>query len=147
MYCYYTECILRSCAWGSQNRNCLTRDVDKTYHNLDISNQVFYWVIFNFKLKMSAGKKMSNEEAYTVGMARESWCAVECSSKQDWCRATRKHHQEQFSSTVFQTQAPSNSDSRCEFNPKREKTAQRKHFCQQCKSEFIHLVIDLFYFF
>lgn len=31
----------------------------------------------------------------------ESWCAVECNSNQQWTRAERKHCQNAFSSSVF----------------------------------------------
>ena len=72
-------------------------------------------------------------EKYEMGFKRESWCAVLMQKEQDWCRATRKHYRENFSSTVFSSGGPSESEPRCTFQVNKATHLQRRHFPGQCK--------------
>ncbi|XP_063694198.1 protein SPATA45 homolog [Bolinopsis microptera] len=61
----------------------------------------------------------------------ESWCTVELTSDQSHNRKQRKHHPEQFNSTVFQAGAQTStgqSGRLTSFNTSQPKLAQKKHF-------------------
>ena len=90
-------------------------------------------VVSQQEQKGAPGQKMSPAEAYTVGMARESWCAVESKKEQDWCRATRKHYKQQFESAVFSGAAPGQSEPRCSWSVNKPTHLERRHYSMQCK--------------
>lgn len=61
----------------------------------------------------------------------ESWCTVELTSDQSHNRKQRKHHPDQFKSTVFQSGAQNGagqSERLTSFNVSQPKLAQKKHF-------------------
>lgn len=78
------------------------------------------------------GTKMTPEEAYCYGLARETFCAVENDKKEAWCRATRKHFSQHNKSTVFES-AYLPEDTPLNLNV--EKLKERRHYDSQCKCE------------
>ena len=79
-----------------------------------------------------SGKALSQQDAYELGAARESWCAVELQKEQDWCRAQRQHYQQQFKSSVFDSPAPE-SEARCTFSVNAPTHKERRHFPAKCR--------------
>lgn len=79
-----------------------------------------------------SNEKLSPQQAYDVGMSRESWCAVELQKEQDWCRAERKHFKKQFNkSTVFGSTATAPSaEPRCcwQATSKTQSHREKRHF-------------------
>ncbi len=82
---------------------------------------------------MSSGQKLGPQEAYDLGMERDSWCTVEKKKEEDWCRATRKHYSQQFKSEVFNSGVLIESEPRCSFQVNTPTHRERKHFGVQCK--------------
>ena len=68
----------------------------------------------------------------------ESWCAVECTANQNYTRATRKHYNQAFKSSVFSKELP-NTEGRVDWSmadkPDNSKLSKRKHFPQKSKEE------------
>ena len=89
------------------------------------------------------GQQMTPEQAYMVGMKRESWCAVEMKKEQDWCRAERKHWKDQFSSEVFKSQGPSSDEPRCSWSVNKPTHLERRHYKQQCKLSNAAFVVSI----
>lgn len=83
--------------------------------------------------------KLSPAEAKAIGEARESWCAVEMKKEQSWCRKERKHHQDQFTSCVFDEQK-SGYQPRCTFEIDAPTHRERRHNREQSKIfiSFLH---------
>jgi hypothetical protein len=79
--------------------------------------------------------KLSPTEAKAIGEARESWCAVEMKKEQSWCRKERKHHQDQFTSCVFDEQK-SGYQPRCTFEIDAPTHRERRHNREQSKIIF-----------
>ena len=79
---------------------------------------------------MSAQNGGSGEpNMHDINMQRESWCTVEMNSRQDWCRAERKHDRNAFRSSVFsESQSQPESESRCTFQVNDKTHKERRHF-------------------
>ena len=77
--------------------------------------------------------QLTGTEKYELGFQRESWCAVEMKKEQDWCRATRKHNKDHFTSTVF-CPGRVESEARCTFQVNKPTHLQRRHYTDQRKS-------------
>jgi len=76
------------------------------------------------------GARMDIDEAYKMGVSRESWCAVEMKKEQDWCRATRQHYKEHLKSSLFTSSGPVESEPRCNWAVNAPTHRQKKHFEQ-----------------
>ena len=63
----------------------------------------------------------------------ESWCAVECSSSQNWLRSDRKHFDKAFKSTVFNEKSNKDYEGRVEFPNKLEVHREKRHFPEKRK--------------
>ena len=67
----------------------------------------------------------------------ESWCQVEGSSNQQWTRATRRHSDGAFKSSVFDQERAGSSEGRLDWStaktPSQSKHAEKKHFQQSCE--------------
>lgn len=89
---------------------------------------------------MSSAKGTDPQKLYEANNYRESWCTVELSSKQDWCRTERKHHSDQFKSSVLN---PKNnqpeSEARCTFQVNDKTHRERRHFPD--RSYYSHLAM------
>lgn len=79
------------------------------------------------------GREMAMDESRAVGEARESWCAVERQKEESWCRKTRRHHKDQYTSTVFDKHVPV-TEPRCTFEVNEPTHKERRHFPAKCKS-------------
>ena len=78
--------------------------------------------------------QLSAKEHQELGASRESWCAVEQKKEQDWCRATRKHYSQQFSSSVFSATGPSSdSEPRCTWRVNTPTHRERRHYSANCE--------------
>lgn len=87
------------------------------------------------------GQKLSPQDSLTFGATRESWCAVERKKEQDWCRTTRRHHPEQFSSTVFDIVTDSgvgtaDTEPRCTFQVNMPTHRERRHFSDKYENDW-----------
>lgn len=78
----------------------------------------------------------------------ESWCRVEGNSDEKWTRAERKHEENAFKSSVFDTRSSSSSEERMEWctttKPKEmelDKLAKRRHFKQKCEHRTLYKVL------
>ncbi|XP_071512090.1 protein SPATA45 homolog [Diadema antillarum] len=83
---------------------------------------------------------MDPQKMYEMNNQRESWCAVELSARQDWCKAQRQHYSENFKSTVMNPkQNQPESEARCTFQVNDRTHRERRHFPN--KSSYSHLAI------
>ncbi|XP_060072802.1 protein SPATA45 homolog [Ylistrum balloti] len=73
------------------------------------------------------GRKLSAAAAHSLGLARESWCAVESKKEESWCRKERRHDPQQFSSSVFDKHRPG-YEPRCTFTVDAPTHLERRHF-------------------
>ena len=69
----------------------------------------------------------------------ESWCTVERNSNAEWTRVERKHHNNAFNSTVFDSsEAERYAMGRVEWSmaekPDNTKLRKKRHFQQKCKN-------------
>ncbi|XP_033633239.1 protein SPATA45 homolog [Asterias rubens] len=88
----------------------------------------------------SAAKGGGGEPSmHEVNMQRESWCTVEMNSRQDWCRAERKHNKDAFKSSAFSEDQTPDSESRCTFKVNDKTHRERRHYPN--KSYYSHLEI------
>ncbi|XP_799698.3 protein SPATA45 homolog [Strongylocentrotus purpuratus] len=83
---------------------------------------------------------MDPQKNYEMNNQRESWCAVELSPLQDWCKSERKHHGENFKSSVFNAkQGQPESEARCTFEVNDKTHREKRHFPN--KTSYSHLAI------
>ncbi|XP_033734295.1 protein SPATA45 homolog [Pecten maximus] len=75
-------------------------------------------------------RKLSPAAARNMGFNRESWCAVEMKKEQSWDRKVRKHHPQQFSSSVFDKHQPG-YEPRCNFRVDAPTHRERRHHPDQ----------------
>lgn len=66
----------------------------------------------------------------------ESWCAVECTSSQNWTRPDRKHYDKAFKSRVF-SEEQIQDEGRVQFQHKIEAHKERRHFPEKRKLDVI----------
>lgn len=63
-----------------------------------------------------------------VNNPRESWCTVELSKAQSWCKAERKHFQENFQSIVFSPPKDVEVPPRCQWKVDEPSHREKRHF-------------------
>ena len=83
---------------------------------------------------------MTPKEVYDLGMSRESWCAVESTDKQDWCRTNRKHYSQHLASSMLNQNSSGESSSassggRETVNSSVSAHRQRRHYVYHSEYE------------
>ena len=85
------------------------------------------------------GMTPKERELYDLGNSRETWCLVEKTSKQDWCRTNRKHYDRHLSSSMFKSGETSHTTStgRKTMNSSASLHRERRHYGYHSKYMYV----------
>lgn len=74
-------------------------------------------------------KELSREEAYALGMMRETWCHVEGKKEQAWARANRRHFPKVNNMSTLFVEFKDEQEPRCEWKVHESiNRKERRHF-------------------